>query len=216
MFQGYFKDEEATRETLQDGWVHTGDAGILDRDGHLKIIDRVKDVGRLADGTLFAPTYLENLIKFSPYIKEAVAVGREQPYVAVMLNIDTQAVGNWAERRNLAYTGYTDLAQKAEVYDLVEQDLRRVNHTLGQDDALRGARVRKFLILHKELDPDDEEITRTRKVRRRFINEKYKTLIDALYSDAGHVPIEAKVTFEDGRSALVRANLAIRHLDGVA
>ncbi|MCL6640318.1 MAG: AMP-binding protein, partial [Candidatus Rokubacteria bacterium] len=173
VFQGYFKNPEATRQTLEDGWVHSGDAGVIDRDGHLKIIDRARDVGRLADGTLFAPKYLENKLKFSPYIKEAVCVGAGRPFVAALINIDLAAVGNWAERRGLAYTSYTDLSQKPEVYELILGEVARVNRSLEEDEALRGARIRKFLILHKDLDPDDEEITRTRKVRRGHIARKY-------------------------------------------
>ena len=163
VFQGYYKNPEATRQTLEDGWVRSGDAGVIDHDGHLKIVDRAKDVGRLADGTLFAPKYLENKLKFSPYVKEAVCVGQDRPYVAALINIDLVAVGNWAERGGIVYTSYTDLSQKPEVYDLVRREVERVNRSLAEDEVLRGARIRKFLILHKELDPDDEEITRTRR-----------------------------------------------------
>ena len=210
LFKGYFRDEAATAESFEDGYFKTGDAGFIDHDGHLKIIDRVKDVTRLQTGTLFAPKYLENKLKFSPFIKEAVAIGQERPYVTALINIDVEAVGNWAERQNMAYTGYNDLAQKAEVYDLIAEEVHRVNASLYEEEQLRGAVIRRFLILHKELDPDDEEITRTRKVRRRFVAEKYKDLINGLYGDAGHVPVEAKVTFEDGRTAMVRADLRIR------
>jgi len=209
VFQGYFKNAEATRETLEDGWIHSGDAGLLDRDGHLKIIDRAKDVGRLADGTLFAPKYLENKLKFSPYIKEAVCVGHERPFVAALVNIDLQSVGSWAERRDIAYTSYTDLAQKAEVYELIRQEVARVNRSLLDEELLRGAQIRKFLLLHKELDPDDQEITRTRKVRRGFIAQKYAALIEALYSDRDRVAVEAQVTYEDGRTGTVRADVRI-------
>ncbi|HXG04409.1 MAG TPA: AMP-binding protein [Candidatus Binatia bacterium] len=210
VFQGYFKNPEATRQTLEDGWVHSGDAGVIDRDGHLKIIDRARDVGRLADGTLFAPKYLENKLKFSPYIKEAVCVGAGRPFVAALINIDLAAVGNWAERRGLAYTSYTDLSQKPEVYELILGEVARVNRSLEEDEALRGAQIRKFLILHKELDPDDEEITRTRKVRRGHIARKYAALIEALYSQREHVAVEAQVTYEDGRTGTVRADVRIR------
>jgi long-chain acyl-CoA synthetase len=209
VFQGYYKNPEATRETLADGWVHSGDAGFLDADGHLKIIDRAKDVSQLADGTMFAPKYLENKLKFSPHIKEAVCVGQGRPWVTALINIDAVAVGNWAERRNISYTSYTDLAQRADVYDLVRQEVGRVNRSLAEDERLRGAQIRKFLILHKELDPDDEEITRTRKVRRGYIAQKYATLIEALYGAADHVEVDARVTYEDGRTASVRANLRI-------
>jgi long-chain acyl-CoA synthetase len=205
VFQGYYKNAEATRETLEEGWVHSGDAGWFDKDGHLKIIDRARDVGRLAGGTIFAPKYLENKLKFSPYIKEAVCVGDGRPFVAAMLNIDLASVGNWAERRGLAYTSYTDLAQKPEVYELIRQEVVRVNRSLLEDEALRGAQIRRFLLLHKELDPDDQEITRTRKVRRGFIGQKYAPLIEALYGAGDSVQVEAQVTYEDGRTATVRA-----------
>jgi long-chain acyl-CoA synthetase len=205
VFQGYYKNPGATRETLVDGWVHSGDAGFFDKDGHLKIIDRARDVGRLAGGTIFAPKYLENKLKFSPYIKEAVCVGAGRPFVAALLNIDLVSVGNWAERRGLAYTSYTDLAQKPEVYELIRQEVVRVNRSLLEDEALRGAQIRRFLLLHKELDPDDQEITRTRKVRRGFIGQKYAPLIEALYGGGDSVQVEAQVTYEDGRTATVRA-----------
>jgi long-chain acyl-CoA synthetase len=210
VFQGYYKNPEATRETLQDGWLRSGDAGYIDQTGHLKIVDRAKDVSRLADGTIFPPKYIENKLKFSPYVKEAVCVGQGRPWVVAMVNIDLAAVGNWAERRGITYTSYTDLSQKPEVYDLIAQEVVRVNQSLREDPVLRGARIHRFLILHKELDPDDEEITRTRKVRRRHIAEKYAVLIDALYGDRPRVEVEAKVTYEDGRTGTIRADVAIR------
>src|SRR2546427_77569 len=191
VFLGYYKNPEATRQTVEDGWVHSGDAGIVGHDGDLRIIDRAKDVGRLADGTLFAPKYLENKLKFSQYVKEAVCIGQGRPFVTALINIDLVAVGNWAERRNIAYASYTDLAQKSEVYDLIHQEVERVNRSLAEDEALRGARIRKFLILHKELGPDDEEITRTRKVRRGYIAQKYAALIEARYGDCEHLWAEA-------------------------
>jgi long-chain acyl-CoA synthetase len=213
VFQGYYKNPEATGQTLEDGWVHTGDAGIIDHAGHLKIVDRQKDVGRLADGTLFAPKYLENKLKFSPYVKEAVCIGHERPYVAALVNIDLASVGNWAERRNIAYTSYGDLAQKAEVYELIRQEVARVNRSLRDEEQLRGAQIRRFLLLHKELDPDDQEITRTRKVRRGFIAQKYALLIEALYSDSDRVQVEAQVTYEDGRTGTIRADVKIREAE---
>ena len=209
VFQGYFKNPEATRETLVEGWVHSGDAGFFGKDGHLRIIDRARDVGRLAGGTIFAPKYLENKLKFSAYIKEAVCVGDGRPFVAALLNIDLVSVGNWAERRGLAYTSYTDLAQKLEVYELIRQEVVRVNRSLLEDEALRGAQIRRFLLLHKELDPDDQEITRTRKVRRGFIGQKYAPLIEALYGAGDSVQVEAQVTYEDGRTATVRASVRL-------
>jgi long-chain acyl-CoA synthetase len=213
VFQGYYKNPEATRQTLEDGWVHTGDAGFLDADGHLKIIDRARDVGRLADGTVFAPKFVENKLKFSPYVREVVCIGQGRPFVSALVNIDLAAVGNWAERRGIAYTSYTDLAQKPEVYELIRSEVARVNRSLREDEVLRGAQIRRFLILHKELDPDDEEITRTRKVRRGYIAQKYAGLIDALYDQRDHVEVEAKVTYEDGRTGTMRANLMIREAE---
>jgi long-chain acyl-CoA synthetase len=212
-FQGYYKNPEATREMVEDGWVHTGDAGFIDHEGHLKIIDRAKDVGRLADDTLFPPKFIENKLKFSPYVKEAMCVGHGRPYATALINIDLAAVGNWAERRGLPYTSYTDLAQKPEVYDLIYPEIVRVNRSLGEDEALRGAQIRKFLILHKELDADDQEMTRTRKLRRGFITEKYALLVEALYSDTDRVAVEAKVTYEDGRTGIVRADVRIRDVE---
>jgi long-chain acyl-CoA synthetase len=216
VFQGYYKNPEATRQTVENGWVHSGDAGFLDGSGHLKIIDRAKDVSHLADGTMFAPKYLENKLKFSSYIKEAVCVGQDRPFVTALINIDLGATGNWAERRNIAYTSYTDLSQRPEVYDLIHEEVARVNRSLLEDEVLRGARIRKFLILHKELDPDDEEITRTRKVRRGFIAQKYAPLIDALYGDRDHVQVEARVTYEDGRTGTIRADVRIREVEALA
>jgi len=216
VFLGYYKNPEATAQTMENGWVHSGDAGFIDQEGHLKIIDRARDVGRLADGTLFAPKYLENKLKFSPYIREAVCIGQDRPWVAALINIDLAAVGNWAERRGIAYTSYTDLSQKPEVYELIHQEVARVNRSLRDDAVLRGAQIRRFLILHKELDPDDEEITRTRKVRRRFIAEKYASLIEALYSDRDRIQVEAQVTYEDGRTGTVRADVRIRPVEAAA
>ena len=215
-FQGYYKNPDATRAMVDNGWVHTGDAGFLDHDGHLKIIDRAKDVGRLADGTLFPPKFIENKLKFSPYIKEVMCVGQERDYVGALINIDLAAVGGWAERHNVPYTSYTDLAQKPEVYDLIYPEILRVNESLREDELLRGAQIRKYLILHKELDADDEEMTRTRKLRRGFISEKYATLVEALYSDADRVGVDAKVTYEDGRTGVVRADVRIRRVEATA
>jgi long-chain acyl-CoA synthetase len=216
VFQGYYKNPEATRETLQDGWIRSGDAGFFDKDGHLRIIDRARDVGRLADGTLFAPKYLENKLKFSPYVKEAVCVGHGGPHVAALVNIDLASVGNWAERRNIVYTSYADLTQKPEVYELIHQEVNRVNRSLLDEEQLRGAQIRKFLLLHKELDADDQEITRTRKVRRGFVTQKYAALIEGLYSGTDHVKVEAQVTYEDGRTGTVRADVRIREAETFA
>jgi long-chain acyl-CoA synthetase len=211
LFREYYKNPQATLEAKDaDGWFHTGDAGYLDADGHLKIIDRVKDVGRLADGTLFAPKYLENKLKFFPYIKEAVCFGHGRDRVCAFINIDMEAVGNWAERRGLAYSGYVDLASRPEVYDLVAGCVERVNADLAAEPELANSQIHRFLVLHKELDADDEELTRTRKVRRRFIAEKYAPLVEALYGGEASVHVEAKVRYEDGRTATIAADLKIR------
>ena len=209
-FIGYFKNDEATKETLVDGYVLSGDAGYITRHGHLKIIDRAKDVSKLNDGTLFAPKYIENKLKFSPFIKEAVAHGQDKDFVTAFIDIDYGAVGNWAERRHLPYTSYTDLAQKPEVYDLVDEAVQRVNKSLSQDEKLSNAQINRFLLLHKELDPDDGEITRTRKVRRSFVAEKYETLIDALFTGKDKVTVDENFTYEDGRTTTMKADLKIR------
>jgi long-chain acyl-CoA synthetase len=210
----YYKNPAATAEVLTaDGWYHTSDAGFLDASGHLKIIDRVKDVGRIRgganDGAMFAPKYVENKLKFFPHIKEVVAYGDGREKVCVMINIDFDAVGNWAERRNLPYAGYTDLAQKPEVYQLIKECVEKVNADLSVDTLLAGSQISRFLVLHKELDADDGELTRTNKVRRGFIAEKYQPLVDALYSGKTEQFIETVVKFEDGRSGSVSATLKI-------
>jgi long-chain acyl-CoA synthetase len=214
LLKGYYKNPEATAEVLTaDGWYHTSDAGFLDSHGHLKIIDRVKDVGRIKggsnDGAMFAPKYVENKLKFFPHIKEVVAYGDQREKVCVMINIDFDAVGNWAERRNLPYAGYTDLAQKPEVYELIKDCVEQVNADLAEDELLAGSQVSRYLVLHKELDADDGELTRTNKVRRGFIAEKYQPLVDALYGGLTTQFIETVVKFEDGRTGSVSATLKI-------
>jgi len=209
---GYYKKPEDTAEAIDaEGYFHTGDAGFFDADGHLKIIDRAKDVGKMSDGTLFAPKYIENKLKFFPFIKEAVAFGDGRSSCNAFINIDMEAVGNWAERRNLAYSGYGDLASQAAVYDLIAECVEKVNADLVHDALLSGSQVHRFLILHKELDPDDDELTRTRKVRRRFISEKYAILIEALYDGRERQFIETQVKFEDGRQGIISADLEIRN-----
>ena len=214
LLKSYYKNPTATAEVLTaDGWYHTSDAGFLDAHGHLKIIDRVKDVGRIRggvnDGAMFAPKYLENKLKFFPFIKEAVAYGDGRDKVCVMINIDFDAVGNWAERRNLAYAGYTDLAQKTQVYQLVLECVEKVNADLAADELLAGSQISRFLLLHKELDADDGELTRTNKVRRGFIADKYASLVGALYEGKTQQYIETAVKFEDGRSGSVSATLTL-------
>jgi len=217
LLKGYYKNPAATAEVLSaDGWYRTGDAGFLDASGHLKIIDRAKDVGRLHDpqggafdGAMFAPKYVENKLKFFPYIKEAVAFGDQRVKVCAFVNIDFEAVGNWAERRNLAYAGYTDLAAKAEVLELIRDCVEQVNANLAADALLAGSQISRFLVLHKELDADDGEMTRTRKVKRGAINDKYQVLVEALYGGQSEQFIETAVKFEDGRSGSVSATLKI-------
>src|SRR5688572_3829196 len=178
LFKEYYKNPQATAEAKDaQGWFHTGDAGYVDADGHLKIIDRVKDVGQLADGTMFAPKYLENKLKFFPYIKEAVAFGHGRDRVCAFINMDMEAVGNWAEKRNMAYSGYVDLASRAEVNDLIRDCIEQVNADLAGEQEIAGSQIHRFLILHKELEADDGELTRTRKVRRRHVGEKYAALV---------------------------------------
>jgi len=214
LLKEYYKNPAATAEVLTaDGWYHTGDAGFLDAGGHLKIIDRAKDVGRIMggsnDGSMFAPKYVENKLKFFPHIKEAVAFGDKREKVCAFINIDFEAVGNWAEKRNLPYAGYTDLAQKPEVYELIRECVEKVNADLAADTMLAGSQISRFLILHKELDADDGELTRTRKVRRGYIGERYQVLVDALYGGKAEQYIETQVKFEDGRTGMVSATLKI-------
>lgn len=211
VFQAYFKQPDKTAEDkTADGWVHTGDAGIFNDLGHLKIIDRAKDVGRMVSGQMFPPKYLENKLKFFPFIKEAVAFGDKRDSVGCFINIDLEAVGNWAERRGLAYSGFQDLAAQSVVYDLIQDCVEKVNADLAADPMLSGCQISRFLLLHKELDADDGELTRTRKVRRKFINERYADQIEALFDGRTSVRVETEVTFEDGRKGMVRADLAIR------
>lgn len=214
LLKEYYKNPAATAEVLTEGgWYHTSDAGFIDANGHLKIIDRVKDVGRIKgganDGAMFAPKYVENKLKFFSHIKEVVAYGDGRDKVCVFINIDFDAVGNWAERRNLPYAGYTDLAQKPEVYQLIKECVEKVNADLSADALLAGSQVSRFLVLHKELDADDGELTRTNKVRRGFIAERYNVLVDALYAGRSEQFIETQVKFEDGRTGKVSATLKI-------
>jgi len=213
VFMGYYRNEEATASTrTSDGWVHTGDAGYLDERGHLRIIDRAKDVGKLNNGSLFPPKYIENKLKFFPTIQEAVAFGDGRDYVAAFINIDLTAVSNWAERNNVVYASYQELANHPEVYRMVSEHVEQVNKDLAAEEQMSGAQIRRFLILHKELDPDDGELTRTQKVRRSFINERYQVLIDALYSDRNEQFISTEVTFEDGRRGTIDATVKISTL----
>ena len=211
LLREYHGNPEATAEVKDaQGWYHTGDAGFFDAEKHLRIIDRAKDVGRLAGGAMFAPKYIENKLKFFPFIKEAVAFGQDRDRVCAFVNIDFEACGNWAERRNLPYSGYMDLAQKDEVLELIAECVEKVNADLAQDASVADSQIHRFLVLHKELDPDDDELTRTRKVRRRFIAEKYRVLVDALYEGRSTQYVETPVKFEDGRIGKVAADVRIR------
>jgi long-chain acyl-CoA synthetase len=209
LFKGYYKQPEATREAVtEDGWLKTGDAGFIDKRGHLAIIDRAKDVGRLDDGTSFAPQFIENKLKFSAYIGEAVVFGDARPFVTAMVAIDPDTVGKWAERQSLAYTSFQDLCARPEVRDLVRQEIRKCNAVLPPE-----TRIRRFLVLNKEFDADDDEITRTRKIRRRFVAEKYAAVIEGFYGGADQVEISAEITFEDGRKAKLDSCLAVEDVE---
>jgi long-chain acyl-CoA synthetase len=210
VFVEYYKSAEATAATKTgDGWVHTGDAGYFTDQGHLKIIDRAKDVGRLNNGALFAPKYIENKLKFFPEIKEAVAFGHQRDYCAVFVNIDLAAVGSWAERNNVAYASYQELAANPKVLATIKRHIEAVNRDLSEDPKLAGSQIKRFIVLHKELDADDGELTRTRKVRRGFVAEKYDAVVEALYSNLSHTHVETEMTFEDGRRGVVAADLQI-------
>ena len=212
IFRGYFKNDEATREVIDpQGWFHTGDAGFIDPRGHLVIIDRAKDVGAMHDGTPFAPQFIENKLKYSPYIREAVCFGSERPFVTAMIAIDMNTVGSWAERRGLAYTSFMDLAQKPETRQMIGEEIGRANATLPE-----ATRIRRFLLLTKDLDADDAEVTRTRKVRRRFVAEKYAAVIDSFYGGGDEVELSATVTYEDGRQSMVRSRVRIEDVAGAA
>lgn len=207
MMEGYYRNPEATAETLKDGWLHSGDAGYFDEDGHLIVIDRAKDVMTLHDGTKFSPQFIENKLKFSPYVKEAVVFGGDWPFVTAMINIDFANVGKWAESRLISYTTYTDLAQKPQVYELVRQHVQQANQDLPP-----AARIQRFVLLHKELDADDAELTRTRKVRRKLVAQRYADIISALYSQNSFVDVETVITYQDGRTARLATRLSIDSL----
>jgi long-chain acyl-CoA synthetase len=212
VFKGYYKQPDATSDTMtDDGWFRSGDSGFLDRRGHLVVVDRAKDVGKLADGTPFAPQFVENKLKFSPFIAEAVAFGDRRPFVAAIVAIDLTTVGNWAERRNLAYTSFQDLSAKAEVRRLIAEEIAEVNGSLPD-----AARIQRFLLLNKEFDADDNEITRTRKIRRRFVAEKYAAIIEAFYRGDREVEVTTEITYEDGRKAMLTSTIAIEDVFQIA
>lgn len=213
VFLGYYQNEEATASTkTTEGWVHTGDAGFIDDDGHLRIIDRAKDVGTLNNGSLFPPKYIENKLKFFPSIKEVVAFGDQRDFVAAFVNIDLTAVSNWAERNNIVYASYQELAGHPMVYDMIEKHIESVNQDLASEPRVAGACIKRFLVLHKELDADDGELTRTQKVRRAFINERYQPLIEALYTDKQSQFVSTTVVFEDGSKGTIEADVSLRTL----
>jgi long-chain acyl-CoA synthetase len=207
VFIGYYKQDDVTRETLSDGWLKTGDAGFFDKQGHLVIIDRAKDVGKLSDGTAFAPQFIENKLKFSPYIREAVAFGHERPMVVAMIAIDQQTVGTWAEKRGLPYTSYMDLSRKPEVAALIADEIAKANASLPDLQ-----QVKRFLLLNKELEADDAEMTRTRKVRRKFVAEKYDAVIRAFYGGDRQVEVTMEITFEDGRKSSLNSQIQIHDM----
>jgi long-chain acyl-CoA synthetase len=209
VFKGYFKNDEATRQAIDAaGWFHTGDAGFIDARGHLVIVERAKDVGALLGGTPFAPQFIENKLKFSPYIREAVAFGHDRPFVAAMIAVDSGTIGTWAERRGVTYTSYMDLSQRPEVRELIRGEVRKCNATLPD-----GIKVRRFLLLSKELDADDAEVTRTRKVRRYYVAEKYADVIEAFYSGRDEAELEATATYEDGRQTTIRSRVRMVDVD---
>lgn len=208
VFEGYFENEKATQETIQDSWLHTGDAGYIDESGHLHVIDRLKDVIRLESGEMFSPQFLENKLKFSPYIQEAVAIGKDREYVTAILNIDMANVGRWAEENSIAYTTYTDLSSKPEILELIQKEVTDINQGLPEK-----AKVKKFVLLYKELDADDEELTRTKKIRRGFILEKYKEVIDGMYSIHQEIKVEGKIRYRDGKEQIINTQLRVMFTD---
>ncbi|MDA4844726.1 AMP-binding protein [Hoeflea poritis] len=214
MFVEYYADEQKTKETFtEDGFIKTGDAGIFDAHGDLKIIDRAKDVGKLKNGSLFAPKYIENKLKFFPNVKEAVAFGDQRDMCTVMMNIDLAAVGNWAERNNISYASYQELAGLPEVYEMMREHVDQVNRDLAGEELMAGSQITRFLVLHKELDADDGELTRTQKVRRSFIADRYAPLIEALYDGSSEKFVETEVTFEDGRKGSISATVKIMDME---
>jgi long-chain acyl-CoA synthetase len=207
VFLGYYKQPEETAKTVIDGWLYSGDAGYLTSDGHIVVIDRIKDVMSLIDGVKFSPQFIENKLKFSPYIKEAVTIGHNRDFIIGMICIDFGIVGNWAERNKINYTTYTDLSSKTEIVDLIQKEVLKVNKSLPDN-----AKVKRFVLLYKELDPDDDELTRTRKVRRHFVEEKYKEIIEGMYEGKDSIKIEAIIKFQDGKTSMIRTVMAVRNV----
>ncbi len=207
VFLGYYKQPEETAKTVIDGWLHSGDAGYLTPEGHIVVIDRIKDVMSLIDGVKFSPQFIENKLKFSPYIKEAVTVGHNRDFIIAMICIDFGIVGNWAEKNKINYTTYTDLSSKTEIVDLIQREVEKVNKGLPEN-----AKVKRFILLYKELDPDDDELTRTRKVRRHFVEEKYREIIDGMYEGKDSIKIEAVIKFQDGKTSTIKTVMVVRNV----
>jgi len=208
IFKGYYKNPEATAEALRDGWFHSGDAALIEEDGHIIIIDRMSDVMKLADGSKFSPQLIENKLRFSPYILDAVVIGQERPFITAMIAIDMPNVGKWAENNQIPYTTFTDISQKQETYDLIAREVAKTNESLP-----KVAKIRKFVLLYKELDADDDELTRTRKVRRKFVAERYKDLIEALYGEKEELQIEADIRYQDGKGFRMKTTVRVKQVD---
>jgi len=208
VFMGYYKNPEASARAIRDGWFYSGDAAVIDDDGHVIIIDRMADVMKLSDGSRFSPQLIENKLKFSPYIMDAVVIGQERPYITAMISVDAANVGKWAENNQIAYTTFTDLSQKKEVYELIAGEVAATNQSLP-----RVAQIKRFVLLYKELDADDEELTRTRKVRRKFVIERYMDLVDALYGDAETLDIEADIKYQDGTGYRMKTRVTVKQID---
>ncbi|MFC1945545.1 AMP-binding protein, partial [Chloroflexota bacterium] len=208
MFSGYLKNEEKTAEVLVDGWCHTGDAVHINENGHLIFMDRLDHMGELRSGIKYAPQYIEGRLRFSPYIKDAMVIGgRDRDYVSAIVNMDFTMAGKWAESHRLPYTTFVDLSQKDEIAALIQKDLTRVNSYLPEE-----SRVRRFVLMHKEFDPDEAELTRTRKLRREFMEERYKDLIAAMYGEGAEVKVQAPVTYRDGRKGMVSTSIKVRSI----
>jgi len=208
VFKGYYKNPEATAAAIKNGWFYSGDAALIDEDGHVVIIDRLADVMKLSDGSRFSPQLIENKLKFSPFIMDAVIIGQERPYIAAMVSVDSGNVGKWAESKQIAYTTFTDLSQKREVYDLIAREVAKTNKTLP-----KVARVKRIVLLYKELDADDEELTRTRKVRRKFVLQRYRELVDALYGDREELIVEADIRYKDGTGYRMKTPVMIKAVE---
>jgi long-chain acyl-CoA synthetase len=208
VFKGYYKNPEGSAKAIRDGWFYSGDAAVIDDDGHVIIIDRMADVMKLSDGSRFSPQLIENKLKFSPFIMDAVVIGQEKPYIAAMISVDSGNVGKWAENNQIAYTTFTDLSQKKEVYELIAREVAKTNLSLP-----RVAKVRRFVLLYKELDADDEELTRTRKVRRKFVVERYRDLVTALYGDKEELDIEADIKYQDGTGYRMKTRVTVKQVD---